>query len=111
MDKFRFSRLLGAQAAFLKTMRGVLSFGGFPADQVSVLQTAMPGIIAPALVIWGRQDELLPVKQAEILKRLLPRVQVQVFDNCGHVPQVECAQRFNQEVLQFWAGLDTGAGR
>jgi pimeloyl-ACP methyl ester carboxylesterase len=108
-DKFRFASLPGAQVAFLKTLRGFLAFSGFPADQVAALHAALPGINAPTLVIWGRQDKLLPVKQADILKRLLPRVQVQVFDNCGHVPQVECAQRFNQEVLQFWARLDTDA--
>ena len=109
MDKFRFASLPGAQAAFLKTLRGFLAFGGFPADQVAALHAALPGIKAPTLVIWGRQDKLLPVKQADILKRLLPRVQVQVFDNCGHVPQVECAQRFNQGVLEFWDRLDAEA--
>ena len=105
-DKFRFASLPGAQAAFLKTLRGFLRFGGFPADQVAALHAALPGISAPALVVWGRQDQLLPVKQADTLKSLLPNVQVQIFDNCGHVPQVECAQRFNQAVLAFWATLD-----
>ena len=105
-DKFRFASLPGAQAAFLKTLRGFLRFGGFPADQVAALHAALPGISAPALVVWGRQDQLLPVKQADTLKRLLPNVQVQIFDSCGHVPQVECAQRFNQAVLAFWATLD-----
>ena len=109
-DKFRFASLPGAQAAFLKTLRGFLRFGGFPADQVAALQAALPGIAAPALVIWGRQDKLLPVAQADILKRLLPHVQVQVFDNCGHVPQVECAERFNEAALRFWATLDADAG-
>ncbi len=105
-DKSRFASLPGAQAAFLKTLRGFLQFGGFPADQVAALHAALPGINAPALVIWGRRDQLLPVKQADILKRLLPRVQVQIFDDCGHVPQVECAERFNREVLAFWVSVD-----
>lgn len=105
-DKYRFASLPGAQAAFLKTLRGFLQFGGFPADQVAALHAALPSIAAPALVIWGQHDQLLPVKQADLLKRLLPRVQVQIFDDCGHVPQVECAERFNREVLRFWAGID-----
>jgi pimeloyl-ACP methyl ester carboxylesterase len=105
-DKFRFASSPGAQAAFLKTLRGFLEFSGFPADQVAALHAALPGITAPALVVWGRQDQLLPVKQADVLKRLLPHVEVQIFENCGHVPQVECASQFNQSVLEFWAKVD-----
>ena len=109
-DKFRFASLPGAQAAFLKTLRGFLKFGGFPESQVAALHAALPGITAPALVVWGRQDQLLPVKQADVLKRLLLRVEVQIFENCGHVPQVECAPQFNQCVLAFWAKLDAIGG-
>ena len=105
-DKFKFASQPGAQAAFLKTLRSFLAFGGFPADQVAALQAAMPSIQAPALVVWGQQDKLLPVRQADILRRLLPKVEVKLYDRCGHAPMVECAQRFNEDVLRFWATLD-----
>ena len=104
--RYQLACLPGAQAAFLKTLRSFLAFGGFPREQVAALQAALPAIRTPALVIWGRQDKLLPVAHADILKRLLPEVQVQVFDPCGHLPQIECAARFNEQALRFWAGLD-----
>jgi 4,5:9,10-diseco-3-hydroxy-5,9,17-trioxoandrosta-1(10),2-diene-4-oate hydrolase len=105
-DKFNFASLPGAQAAFLKTLRSFLAFGGFPVDQVAALHAALPSVQVPALVVWGKQDNLLPVKQADVLKRLLPKVEVKLYDRCGHAPMVECAQVFNEDVLRFWAALD-----
>jgi pimeloyl-ACP methyl ester carboxylesterase len=105
-DKFNFASLPGAQAAFLKTLRSFLAFGGFPAEQVAALHSAMPSIQAPALVLWGKQDRLLPVRQADTLKRLLPNVEVKLYDRCGHAPMVECAQNFNDDVLRYWAALE-----
>ena len=101
-----FASLPGAQAAFLKTLRSFLAFGGFPAEQVAALHSAMPSIQAPALVLWGKQDRLLPVRQADTLKRLLPKVEVKLYDRCGHAPMVECAQNFNDDVLRYWAALE-----
>lgn len=109
-DKFNFASQPGAQAAFLKTLRSFLAFGGFPADQVAALQAAMPSIQAPALVVWGKQDNLLPVKQADVLKRLLPKVEVKLYNHCGHAPMVECAQEFNGDVLRYWAALTAAGG-
>jgi pimeloyl-ACP methyl ester carboxylesterase len=108
-DKFKFASQPGAQAAFLKTLRSFLAFGGFPADQVAALQAAMPSIQAPALVVWGKQDKLLPVRQADILRSLLPKVEVKLYERCGHAPMVECAASFNDDVLRFWARLDEAA--
>ncbi len=109
-DKFNFASLPGAQAAFLKTLRSFLAFGGFPADQVAALHQALPGVKVPALVAWGKQDQLLPVRQADILKRLLPKVEVKLYDRCGHAPMVECAKEFNEDVLRYWAALEAAGG-
>lgn len=105
--KYRLAKLPGAQAAFLKTLRGFVGFRGFPQDQVAQLQAALPGITTPTQVIWGRQDKALPFDQASILSRLLPNVQVQVFNNCGHMPQFEMPDRVNSLLLGFWADIDT----
>ena len=109
-DKFNFASLPGAQAAFLKTLRSFLAFGGFPADQVAALHKAMPGVKVPAFVVWGKQDQLLPVRQAETLKRLLPKVEVKLYDRCGHAPMVECAEEFNADVLRYWSALEAAGG-
>ena len=55
----------------------------------------------PTLVIWGRQDGLLPLADGEKFKAGIANAQLVVFDNCGHVPQFEKAADFNREVLKF----------
>jgi pimeloyl-ACP methyl ester carboxylesterase len=107
--KLALARQPGAQAAFLKTLRGFLDFGGFRPALVAELQRALPGIRAPALVIWGREDRFVPAHHADALRRGLRKVDVQLWDRCGHAPQIECAARFNDTALRFWQGVEQGA--
>jgi pimeloyl-ACP methyl ester carboxylesterase len=96
----------GSQKVFLRNLRSFVSLRGFPGAQVDSLHAGLPTVDVPSLVIWGKQDRFLPVAHADILQRLLPDVRVQVFDKCGHMPQIECAEGFNKSVLDFWDELD-----
>jgi pimeloyl-ACP methyl ester carboxylesterase len=91
----------GAQQAVLRTLRGLVSFGGFRRGPIAVLQAAMPTMKQPTLIIWGRQDKLVPADHARILEGKLQRASTILFDNCGHFPQVEQPQRFNAAILDF----------
>lgn len=106
--KLELARLPGAKAVFLKTLRSFVDFSGFRSDPVEALQAALPQIKAPTLVIWGRQDRFVSVAHTEVLQRLLPNVQIQIWEGCGHLPQLEYAARFNQTTLDFWSKLDQG---
>lgn len=55
----------------------------------------------PTLIIWGKQDGLLKLADGERFNREIAGSQFVVFDQCGHVPQVEKAVDFNAEVLKF----------
>lgn len=55
----------------------------------------------PTLIIWGRQDGLLPVADAYAFNKGIANSKLVVFDNCGHVPQFEKAADFNKAVLEF----------
>ena len=57
----------------------------------------------PTLIIWGKQDGLLKVADAEQFKREIAGSELLVFDQCGHVPMVEKALDFNKAVLTFLA--------
>ena len=50
---------------------------------------ALPGINIPSLVIWGEEDKVVHVDNAEFLRRHLPRSQKVVLPGIGHVPMVE----------------------
>jgi pimeloyl-ACP methyl ester carboxylesterase len=51
--------------------------------------------------VWGAQDEILPVATAHELKRLMPKAQLHIFERCGHLPQVEQADKFCDVVFGF----------
>jgi pimeloyl-ACP methyl ester carboxylesterase len=55
----------------------------------------------PTLIIWGKQDGLLPVSDAGVFNKGIAGSQLIVFENCGHVPQFEKALEFNKAVLDF----------
>jgi pimeloyl-ACP methyl ester carboxylesterase len=101
--KVQLARMPGAHTAFLKTLRSFVDIGGFRPAHVNALHTALPHITTPTLVIWGRDDQFITVRHAEVLRRLMPKVQVQIWDDCGHAPQIEHPEKFNQVALKFWA--------
>lgn len=43
----------------------------------------------PTLVIWGKDDALVPVVYAEEFGKSIKNSRVEVIENCGHIPQME----------------------
>lgn len=75
------------------------------ARREDMLDNRLSAIKQPTLIIWGRNDGLTPLAQfGERFKKEIPGSQLLVFDQCGHVPQVEKAAEFNAAVLKFLAG-------
>jgi pimeloyl-ACP methyl ester carboxylesterase len=67
-----------------------------------MLDGKLGAVRQPVLLVWGREDGLTPLaREGERFKRELPSAQLVVFEQCGHVPQVEKAAEFNAAVLKF----------
>jgi pimeloyl-ACP methyl ester carboxylesterase len=60
-------------------------------------------ITAPSLVIWGRQDGIIPPIYAEEFGRRLQDAQVEVIDDAAHMPQVEQPEIVVELVRKFLA--------
>lgn len=60
-------------------------------------------IRCPTLVVWGRDDVLVPVEDAEEYERLIPRARRVVMEDTGHVPMLERPGEFNRHLLGFLA--------
>lgn len=58
-------------------------------------------IEAPALIIHGREDVIVPVDVAYRFSALLPHSELHVFGECGHWTQIEKRDRFVEVVLPF----------
>ncbi len=62
---------------------------------------AIRRVAAPKMIIWGKQDRLIPVRHAYRAVRYLAGVPVHVLDRCGHWPPFERPQEFNRLVMEF----------
>jgi len=48
----------------------------------------------PVDLIWGMDDKLVSYANAEVLLAKLPSVRVARLEGCGHLPHIDCTQRF-----------------
>ncbi|MFI8962283.1 alpha/beta fold hydrolase [Streptomyces sp. NPDC053493] len=64
-------------------------------------EAALPRTRTPVLLVWGRQDTVLPVAQARRFGALLPDVQVHELDGCGHALTLDCADTVNGLMEEF----------
>lgn len=60
---------------------------------------------APTMVIHGEHDRLVPISLARSTKRRRTDWTLEVFDDCGHVPQIEQPERFISVTGDFVDGL------
>jgi pimeloyl-ACP methyl ester carboxylesterase len=58
-------------------------------------------IAAPSLIIWGRQDPIVPVTHAQNAAKTIPNTRLEIIEECGHWSPIEHPQKFNQLVLEF----------
>ncbi|QUN32555.1 alpha/beta fold hydrolase (plasmid) [Cupriavidus sp. KK10] len=67
------------------------------------LEPALTTINAPALVLWGDQDQLVPADQAPLWHGCLRRSELTVFANCGHLPHFEQPATVDRRIQDFLA--------
>ena len=53
------------------------------------------------LLIWGRDDRIVPLAVGEKLQRALPNAKLRTIDFCGHLPQEEAPEEFTPIVANF----------
>ena len=57
----------------------------------------------PALYVYGRQDVLITPRFGGRVAKALPAAKVEVWDDCGHAPQLEHPDRTAKTLLDFFA--------
>lgn len=56
---------------------------------------------APALILWGDRDPILPLEQAQRLARELPHAELRLLEGVGHIAQLEVPQLVIDEAVRF----------
>ena len=59
----------------------------------------------PALYVYGRQDVLISSRFGGRVAKALPAAKVEVWDDCGHAPQLEHPDRTAKALLEFFASV------
>ena len=54
----------------------------------------------PVDLLWGASDKLVSIDYARRLAAQLPAARLTTIDRCGHVPQVECPERFAEALVK-----------
>ena len=85
----------------LKALEAAARIGWNPYLHDPKLAHRLRRVKARTLVLWGRQDGLVPVVYADRWRSLIPGARLEVLDSCGHLPSIEVPSRFADAVLRF----------
>lgn len=66
-----------------------------------VVDGKLGALKTPTLIVWGRDDLLIPLAAGKALAEDIAGSQTVVLDDCGHVPQMECAAPFNDALVKY----------
>ena len=55
----------------------------------------------PTMIIWGKEDIIIPVDHLQRFKRDIPQATTKVYSPCGHMPQMELPDSIYYDVRKF----------
>lgn len=71
------------------------------AMMLSPLKDLLSNIQVPTQIVWGSHDRLIPSFYAQKFKDLISHSDLTIIKQCGHVPQLEKPDEFNEILLTF----------
>lgn len=66
-------------------------------------------IRCPVAILWGAEDEFIPLKDGEELARRIPGASFTVIPDAKHLVQEDAPEAIVAAVLDFWHGLEESA--
>jgi pimeloyl-ACP methyl ester carboxylesterase len=96
------SRLPAALAA--EQIRGAGKPGFMQALESTIdyeLRERFPEIACPTLIVWGEEDRLISVRDADVFAELIPDSRKVVFEDTGHMAMLERPAAFNVLLRDF----------
>jgi pimeloyl-ACP methyl ester carboxylesterase len=97
---------------FQEQYREQMRLRGFKRAILSSLRHHMLGTFAPiyevlgrsgipVMLVWGQNDDLVPVEHSRALLQLIPQASLHVMPGCGHIPHFERPGEFNPRLIDF----------
>ena len=86
---------------FVNALRSGVTLGGVKPAVRDYWVAQAPRYQGPVLVVWGKQDAVLPMTSAADAREVMPQAQIQLIDECGHLPMIERPAEFLAALLPF----------
>jgi pimeloyl-ACP methyl ester carboxylesterase len=86
------------RAAFLDTLRAVVGTRG---QRVHAGDRLYLAEAVPVLIVWGARDSIIPVRHGEDAAEAIPGSRLEIFEDAGHLPQLEAPGRFIAVLERF----------
>ena len=102
LDFQRFN-LPGQREALMSLLTTNLDVWGVRREVFSPIVQQLEHIKVSTLVIWGKQDSIIPVAHAYVASQKISNSSLHIFERCGHWAQVEYPKEFNHLVSEFLA--------
>ena len=110
VSKVFYNNIFQTDAAIDQAMAARLAAGdGYTINSITesiirgedILDEIVKTIKRPTLLVWGREDGLTPLSDGERFNKDISGSKLVVFDQCGHMPNIEKAVDFNAAVLKY----------
>jgi pimeloyl-ACP methyl ester carboxylesterase len=75
-----------------------------------LLDARLGGLTQPLLIIWGSNDELLPLAIGQQMHALDPRSELDIVEGCGHLAPKTCSGRVAAATADFLKSNPAPAG-
>lgn len=90
----------GGRHALLQTVRQSIP------PNADELIAKVKNITVPTLILWGREDGIIPLKVGELLHQAIPNSIFEVIEHCGHIPQEEKPDETIERISKFLVAHD-----
>ncbi|MBM4301747.1 MAG: alpha/beta fold hydrolase [Deltaproteobacteria bacterium] len=90
-----YGSLPGAREAVVQTAKQIVP------DDIDALVAQYKTISVPVLIIWGADDEVVPVSVGRNFKRDIPGSELVILPQCGHMPPEEEPLATRQAIMDF----------
>jgi pimeloyl-ACP methyl ester carboxylesterase len=92
--------------AQLKALEAAAKIGWNPYLHDPKLESRLRRVKAKTLVLWGRQDGLVPLAYGERYRDRIAGARLEVIERCGHLPPIERPTEFSDAVVRFLSQRD-----
>jgi pimeloyl-ACP methyl ester carboxylesterase len=65
------------------------------------LENTLGKIRLPTLIVWGKQDQIVPLECAERYQRAIVGAQLRILDPCGHLAHLEQPTLLARSISEF----------